>query len=324
MHYFECEDVNDAFIKVINKIKQEGKEIYKAQTGIKEIYPVTIKINNPTRGILYIKNRPYNPAFMVAETIWNLTGQTSSWLLDYNQKYDAYFTDGKLLAGYGNRIFNWKDNLDQIKKLVNLLQRNPFSQHGTIVIADPSFDLDNPKFVPCITFIKFKIRNYQLHMSTFMRAQDMWLGFPYDAHLLLSIFQLVAVLLEVEMGCYYHICDVARLYERDYQGSEEIGFFKTEMSRDICMELKPENAFESLHLYKDLVANKSANALKSVSRIPEYWLDSVKTCQAYRLIKNGDFLAAIDVINSINNAFKDQFLIWSETYYPSFHKRLVK
>jgi len=324
MYYFECEDVNEAFINVIQRIKSDGSEISKQQTKIKEIYPVAIRIKNPETGILYVKNRSYNPAFMIAETLWNLTAQTEHWLVNYNQKYNTYFTNGKLLAGYGNRIFNWKDEVNQITKLVDLLRKNPLSQHGTIIVTDPSSDLDNPIFVPCITLIKFRIRENRLHMSTFMRAQDMWLGFPYDAHLLLSLFQLVSSLLEIRMGDYYHYCDVARLYERNYIESEEIARFDTTLSRNISMELDANSAFESLERYKYLIVNLPENLMRLADKVPEYWANSIKTCYAYNLIKRGNFELAIDAINSISNVFKDQFFNWSRKYDPTFYRRLIK
>src|ERR1051326_8366799 len=98
MYTFEHDSVNHLFIDILRKIKSEGKEISKNGKKITEIYPVIIRVKNPKGGIFCIKNRGYNPAFSVAETLWNLTAQTDDWLIRYNPKYNDYFTNGKLLA----------------------------------------------------------------------------------------------------------------------------------------------------------------------------------------------------------------------------------
>jgi thymidylate synthase len=316
MHYFEADDINNAFIDVLQATKQKGKEITKQGNRIKEIYPVIIRIENPRIGILHIQNRGYNPAFSVAETLWNLTAETEDWLVRYNFKYGAYFTNGKLSAGYGNRIFNWGNRTNQIDKVVTMLRQRPESQHANIVVADPTSDLDNPKFVPCISLLKFKIRENKLEMTTLMRAQDIWLGFPYDIHLLLSIFQLVSTLVGIEMGAYYHYCDVVRLYEMNYQQAEDVFLSVAHRSTEIELDFAPDNLLENLHRYKDLIKDFPPNPLDEIEQQPEYWRNSLKVCYAYNLIKQKRIGESLRIVNSISNVYRDQFHIWLRQYHP--------
>src|SRR4028118_691505 len=115
MFVFESDNLNSLYVELINSLSQKGKEIVKEGRKIKELYPCVIKITNPREGILVVKGRPYSPAFAIAEAVWNLTADSDDWLCNYNSIYKQYFTNRKLNAGYGNRIFNWDKNTNQFE-----------------------------------------------------------------------------------------------------------------------------------------------------------------------------------------------------------------
>ena len=67
MVIFESENLNSLYVKLVQSLIRDGKEIVKENKKIQEIYPCMIKIPNPKEGILIVKGRPYSPAFVVAE-----------------------------------------------------------------------------------------------------------------------------------------------------------------------------------------------------------------------------------------------------------------
>lgn len=322
MYFFEGDNISKIFIQIIEKLKLEGEEINKDGNKIKELRPGVIRIKDPNRGVLFVRNRSYNPAFQVAETIWNLCGESDYWLTYYNEKYRKYFTNKKLLSAYGYRLLHWKNNTNQIEKIIKLLKENPVSQHANAIIFDPDYDLDNPKFVPCITMLKFRIRNNRLYMSSFLRAQDIWLGYPYDMFFLLTVFKLVAKLLNIEQGDYYHYCDVLRLYEIDYEAANDVQFVETDRDCNISLEFNPGHSFSKIKEYRDLIVNLPDNFLEKINREQEFWKNCLKSCYAYHLIKLERYDFANDVINSITNIYKEQFYQWAAKYKIEFLKCL--
>lgn len=312
---FECKDINEIYTYLLKYVNENGNEIQKDEkTKIKEIYNATIRIKNPNTSILSIKGRGYNPAFMVAEAIWNLCGDTSDWLIKYNARYKEYFSDRKLEAGYGNRLFNY-DGVNQIEKVVKLLKQIPNTQQANAVIYNPKYDLSNPKFVPCITMLKFRIREGKLFMTTYMRAQDLWKGLPYDIFLLISILNLVAKLLNIEVGEYIHYCDTLRIYEENYSEVKKFLMknYTMQNNRDICFK-KNENIIDDIKKYKNLVKIAPNNIIDEIENEPSFWKNAIKTCYVYILIKNEKYKEARDILNSIDNVFKELILDWALKY----------
>lgn len=58
-------------------------------------------------------------------------------------------------------------------------------------------------------------------MTTYMRSNDLWFGFPYDVFQFTCMQILMSMELELELGTYTHIAGSLHLYERDYRKSLE-------------------------------------------------------------------------------------------------------
>ena len=318
---FECDNINEIYNYMLEYVNKNGNEIEKYdKTKLKEIYNATIRIKKPQCSILAIKGRGYNPAFMVAETIWNLYGDTEEWLTKYNDKYQKYFFNGKLEAGYGNRLYNY-NGVNQIEKIVKLLKELPDTQQANAVIYNPEYDLCNPKFVPCITMLKFRIRENKLFMTTYMRAQDLWKGLPYDIFLLISIFNLIANLLNVEMGEYIHYCDTLRIYQDNYD--EVKGFLTSNCKMNLEKNInfyKEKNIVKNIKKYRNLIREMPDDIITKIANEPIFWKNAIKTCYIYKLIKNNRYSDALEILNSIDNVFRELILDWAIKYNKKFIK----
>jgi thymidylate synthase len=323
MHYFEGSSLDGLYLEALKAVRSTNVEIQKEGRRIKELYSVAFKLCNPREGILCVAGRPYSPAFAVAEMLWNLAADTSDWLCSYNKKYAQYFTDGRLLGGYGARLMKWSGRVNQVDKAITLLSRLPHSQHANLIIFDPTVDLDEPKFVPCITMIKLRIRRGRLQFSSFLRAQDLWLGFPYDVFLLLNLFQLLSIELGVEMGDYYHYCDVLRLYQENFTDVErELHAAPSVASRSIALAHDKEEIREKLLFYRDLVRDRPRNMVDIALAQPPYWRDCLLACWVHSRLRRGEICEAAQATRLIGNVFKEQVKIWSSRYWPRLHAAL--
>jgi hypothetical protein len=120
-----------------------------------------------------------------------------------------YSDDGSTLAGaYGPR---WAE---QYTYLLDVLKEDTNTRQAVITIWRP-----NPqpsKDIPCTVMMHFMIRDFKLHLTTYMRSQDLWLGFPYDVHTFTTFQKAIAAELDVNTGTYHHILGSAHLYGNNY------------------------------------------------------------------------------------------------------------
>lgn len=318
MFYVESDNVNSVYRKLIEEVYSQGKFLKKKNgVSLKEIVPAMIKLTNPRCSVLTHYGRPYNVAFMIAETLWNLLGENSDWLCKYNKDYFQYYTNGKLNAGYGNRIFNQLGN--QFLQVAEMLKNDKDTSHATISVFLPTEDLVESKFVPCISFLEFRILDNELTMFTRMRAQDLWRGFPYDLNLLIMLFTYMSDLTGYKMGCYYHDCRAIRVYEDDYEDIKkflEIDDYQYTYPEKIDMP----QSIDDLLLFRNIVSESVDFDFKMVENQNSYWRNGILSCIVYRFICNKCYGEAKEYLSKIDNAFREQMLIWSKRYYPSFYE----
>src|SRR5213595_1649095 len=73
----------------------------------------------------------------------------------------------------------------------------------------------------CVQF-ELLIRNEKLELHTHMRANDVWLGVPYDVFAFTQLQQSVARALHRQVGQYVHHATSLHLYERDLERAAKL------------------------------------------------------------------------------------------------------
>ena len=68
---------------------------------------------------------------------------------------------------------------------------------------------------PCTTQITFLIRNGKLITTTYMRSQDIYLGWTYDMVMFSQLHLTMAACLGVQAGDHVHVVQSMHLYERN-------------------------------------------------------------------------------------------------------------
>jgi thymidylate synthase len=179
-----------------------------------EVINATSILLNPTNNILKSDRRKLSMKYAIGEMLWYMSGQP---LLKEIQKYtngwDRMTDDGiHLNSNYGYCIKS-KYEFDQWEFVKDELTRNPNSRRAVIHIKEPS-DKDS-KDVNCTICLQFFIREGKLHCTTYMRSNDIWMGFPYDVFQFTNMQILMSMELQVGIGTYTHICGSLHLYERD-------------------------------------------------------------------------------------------------------------
>lgn len=301
---FTSDNISELYLFLINKLINEGKIFSKNGLLIKELHPCLICLENPRDRFISVKERHLNPAFMAAEALWIVSGCDDDWLTKYNGNIKKYIDGPKMVGAPGPRLRNWRGDTDQFRAVKDALQTNPESQQATMVIFDPSIDLSGHKFVPCANMFRFMIRDGKLDMIAIMRANDIWLGFPYDVFVYTLIQELMAGFIGVEVGKYYHFLDVLRLYENNWEDVEKIDCINNGQATGI----RYQNAYLSWNDFDCIVNELVEYAQEPNKSLPQglthFWKNMVLTMGSYAFYKLKDYETSYMLKGQITNEFK--------------------
>jgi hypothetical protein len=167
--------------------------------------PVMLEILHPIERVLFDPVRNANPFFHVMETVWMFAGSNDVRFLEfYNARYREYADPGSdtVHGAYGYR---WRDHfgVDQIERVVGVLEQDPASRRAVISMWDPSSDLEKHADVPCNTSIMFRIVGKKLHMTVINRSNDLvWGMLGANAVHMTYLHELVALALGKDVGIY--------------------------------------------------------------------------------------------------------------------------
>lgn len=198
-----------------------------------EILNAVTTIADPTRCILKHPIRKLPMRYCIGELLWYLSGNPRlSAIQLYTNAWDRMSDDGKTVnSNYGYIIQNgWDENMDeysqakfdQMKMCEELLRQDPNTRQAVIHIKGQRNVIENPtKDLNCTVCLQFFIREGKLYMTTYMRSNDLWMGFPNDVFQFTCMQIYLAMRLNVGLGSYTHIAGSLHLYERDYQKSLE-------------------------------------------------------------------------------------------------------
>lgn len=330
MRTFTFESIEESYKGLLKALLEEGEIVSPRGQLTKEITPVSITINNPKKRVIGSKVRKLNYGFMCGELLWILNGSNDvDFIGHYNSIWKTFSDDGKTLNGaYGKRIFKWDSGnrvedgvlrnvtINQFMKAYEQLKADKYSRQATIVFFDPYLDYTQTKDKPCTNLIRFMIRKNKLNMTTFMRSNDIWLGYPYDVFNFTVIQEILAGMLGVEVGKYTHIADSFHIYERNFEDAkrvieEDYNSIYSENRNNITIsedEYQKElnKAFEIEKLTRENQLICMHIVTEKLSLIKDEYLRSITGVLAlYNFRKYGRSQKEMDAIkNLISNEFK--------------------
>lgn len=225
-----CKNIDEAWEHWFGVITyRQSSETAESRDGavVGEVLNAVTVIEDPTRCILRSKIRNLPMRYMVGELLWYLSGNDS---LDairlYTSAWDRMSDDGKTVnSNYGYRMKYAVDEetgkiFDQLRMVEKMLIEHPESRQAVIHIKSPRNLLENPtKDVNCTVCLQFFVRDEKLYMTTYMRSNDLWMGFPNDVFQFTAIQIYLAMKLGYKLGNYTHIAGSLHLYDRDFQSA---------------------------------------------------------------------------------------------------------
>lgn len=229
----------------LKNIWENGIEELNERTGhkTKAIPGLTLEIP-PGSGFPLLTLRKIPLKLFIAEQVWFISGsrRPSEFLHNFTHIWDDFTNiDGVVSTAYGWR---WRHHFgrDQLKLLVELLQKEPSSRHGVVITWDPKDDglsLRKKKNIPCPYTFVVNIIGGQLHMHNIVRSNDMILGCPHDVAGFALLQRFLAAKLGVRVGKYTHSISNAHIYDNHYEATQEI-IQRNNKHKDVEITLKKD------------------------------------------------------------------------------------
>ena len=171
-----------------------------------------------------------------------------------------------------------------------MLQRKPDSRQAVIQLFDAHDIIESHNDVPCTCTIQFMIRKKQLHMLTYMRSNDAFVGMPHDIFCFTMLQEIMARTLSVELGQYKHVVGSLHLYNKSVSNAQEYlneGWQSTATLMRPMPEGDPWPAIKSVLVAEHAIRTgqdfESESLLESLD---SYWADLVRLLLIFRSYKD--------------------------------------
>ena len=204
------ENANEAYEYYHDRILQHGISF----GDTKALFNVGFYLTNPSLRQITNKERKWSFDYAEAEWQWYLSGDR-----DINKLGEIY---GKVPAIWKrmanehdlvNSNYGWQwMREDQLSKVINILRDEKDTRQAAISIYDGKEMHMYEHDTPCTYAVQFTIIDGLLCMSVYMRSNDLWYGFCNDQYQFSLLQELVASMLGIEIGWYYHHAHNMHLY----------------------------------------------------------------------------------------------------------------
>lgn len=212
--YFEGSDMNDIYLDVIESISTEPEYIASPRgMEIKENINVTLHLTDPRNCLITLSERKMNYTFAIIEKMEYASGESQPDRLSfYNKNFGSFKNKfGYFDGSYPERMNYW------LRHIYETLRKDPDSRQAVMTIYGPQ-DRHESKDIPCTSVLQFLLRDGKLHLSVYMRSNDVLWGVPYDTNGFCFLLEVMASMLEVDIGTYTLHAGSLHIYtEREHQ-----------------------------------------------------------------------------------------------------------
>ena len=220
----KSETLDEAWLTWFEKMKEcsESIESRDGQVTAEVINAITV-IDDPTKNIMNNDIRKLSLRYAIGEMLWYLSGNPELKAIQhYTKAWDRMSDDGETVNSNYGYIIKEAYNFNQYEYCKQLLIKDKNSRQAIIHIKVPKNTLEQPtKDLNCTVCLQFLIRENKLYCTTYMRSNDLWLGFPYDIFQFTCIQVRMAMELGLEIGSYTHIAGSLHMYKRDFDKAIE-------------------------------------------------------------------------------------------------------
>ena len=318
MHLIK-DTLDDLLNDSLNILLKDSPEYTATRGSFTEQIGVSLELRNP-RARLSASDTKGKTFSAIGELLWYLSGSESlAFISKYVEAYKDEQVDGDVIYGaYGPRLYNSCGQFNQFENILNILKENPTSRKAVIQLFEAR-DVANllPQQIrsaPCTCSLQCLLRDNSLHMITYMRSNDAFLGLSHDIYAFTMMQEYYATALNVNMGTYKHVVGSLHLYDKHARLAEDYlreGYQPTEY---IMPPMPTGNQWEEikklLKLEERIRLGKSYNI--ESAQLNDYWKDIAYLLAFYHSQKLND----VEGMKKIRSSIKEKI------YYPILEKKI--
>ena len=191
--------------------------------------------------IVTTKRVPFR--WVAEELFWFLSGDTDEANLrakgvdiwkewadeEHTRRFGRQSGDMGPIYGYLWRSFGGdypkRDGVDQIARLINQIETNPFSRRLIVSGWDPR-ECDHVDLPPCHTIFQFKVEERAgqrlLHCQLYQRSADAFLGVPFNIASYALLTQMVAHVCDLQVGEFIYSLGDYHIYQNHLDQVSEL------------------------------------------------------------------------------------------------------
>lgn len=182
--------------------------------GTKEILGVAIRSQNPRHRMMFRPN--INWAFGMQECFAYWNGRNPGHVERYNSRMEEFMypdSDGvERLHGSAYGRYLREIPHDQISRVIDQLSENEDTRRAVINIHQAGVEDYDKGDVACTVYLHLIVRDGKLNMIACLRSQDLLWGLPYDQQAFQWIQEVLAGILDLELGWYEHRMNSCHYY----------------------------------------------------------------------------------------------------------------
>ena len=194
---------------------------------------------------------------VIHELLWFLAGDTNiAYLKQHGVRIWDEWADekGDLGPVYGAEWRTWPTpdggSIDQIKTVVDAIERNPDSRRLIVTAWNPA-DVDRQALPPCHTLFQFYVVDGKLSCQMYQRSGDVFLGVPFNIASYALLTMMMAQVTGLKPGDFVHTFGDVHLYVNHLdQAREQLARTPRALPR---MKLNPEVTSIFDFTYEDFV-----------------------------------------------------------------------
>ncbi|TGD78227.1 thymidylate synthase [Hymenobacter wooponensis] len=289
--YFRSSTLDDLLHQAITELLALPISVKSTRGNSSELLGVMLHLENPLARLsrTETKGKPFSA---IGELLWYLSASDDANFISYYiEAYKDETVDGKTIHGaYGPRLFNFRNQYNQVQNVLDILRRKPSTRQAVIQLLDASDIAAKRKEVPCTCTLQFFVREQKLHMLTHMRSNDAFKGLPHDVFAFTMMQEMLARELSLQLGDYKHFVGSLHLYESDINKAKEyLSEGYQSASGDLFMpsipDAQPLAVLPYLLEVEQEIRNGNIINLDNIN-VNDYWKDIIRLLLVFRLIKN--------------------------------------
>ncbi|GAA1456966.1 thymidylate synthase [Nocardiopsis exhalans] len=311
---------HDTYLEVLHTVTTSAEyDTSSRGNDSAELTNVSFRITDPRDRLPFLKRRPVNIVYNLAETLWYAAGRDDLDMIGYYAPgMGHYSANGKSLTGtaYGTKLFAPdRQGVRQWDRVLDLLRADPDTKRAVLGIYRPEelAITDNPD-VSCTVAAQFLLRGGRLHLTCYMRGNDAYMGMVSDVFAFTFLQELAACQLGVELGHYTHHVASMHVNHRDAKNVRRLlnegnqdGYVRPTFTPPEMPAGDVASALGTVLEHEELLrTNEVQHTPKSVSEtgLPEYWQQVLLLFEAYRQIKHTDQSVSAELLDLLDPGYQ--------------------